>query len=93
MDKRKVTGTLEVVERTVINISFNMLVGILSYWDASKKKIKKGMLRYGATINEMYLVFPPEDVVLGSYFPLCVCGDLPLEQWVQQGYTGSPTLV
>lgn len=51
------------------------------------------MLRYGATVNEMYLVFPPEDVVLGSYFPLCVCGDLPLEQWVQQGYTGSATLV
>lgn len=65
MANRKVTGTLEVSwipgggKNWIINISFNMLVGNLSYWDASKNKTRKSVLRSGATISGICLVFPP----------------------------------
>lgn len=65
-----------------------MLVGNLSYWDTSKNK-KKRVLRSGATFNEICLVFPPENVALGGVsLCVCVCGGLPLQQWLSWGAQG-----
>lgn len=101
MNKRKVTGTLEVclgfqvVERTIGLLKYPLICWLEMsatgmHPGKKKKKARKGVLRSGATVNEICLVFPPKNVALGhASLSLCACGGLPLQQWAQLGYTGS----
>lgn len=96
MDNRKVTGTLEVclgfqvVERTTGLSTYPLICWLeISATGTHAKTTKKKVLRSEATINEMCLVFLPKNVALGCVsLSVCVCGVLPLEQWLSWGTQG-----
>lgn len=64
----------QVVERTTRLLTSPLIcwLEISATGTHQKKKKKKSVLRFRATINEICLVFPPENVALGSCFSLCV---------------------
>lgn len=80
MNNRKAVCTLElevcvgfqVVERTTRLLTYHLICWLEISATRMHPKEKKSVLRYWATINEICLVFPPENVALGSCFPLCV---------------------